>query len=143
MRHTVAHRQGLTLVELILALLIIEVALLIMVQTFVQGLYLQQHVAGQSRALLVAQAQMDALLRDAPGHGVSLAETGTFPKEPRPVEAEALGLDEAATEGYRWQFTVEPHEEEPALREITLHLIWTERGRDRQVELVSAGAVPQ
>ncbi|MCK5557729.1 MAG: hypothetical protein KAJ01_05095 [Candidatus Hydrogenedentes bacterium] len=143
MRHTISHRRGLTLIELILALFIIEVALLIMVQTFVRGLYLQQHVASQSRATLVAQAQMDALLWDASAHGVSLAKTGTFPEEPRSIDAAALGLDEVAADRYRWQVTIDPRGDEPRLREIMLRLIWMEHGRNRQIELVSLGALQQ
>ena len=143
MRHAAAHRQGLTLIELILALFIIEVALLIMVQTFVQGIHLQQQVASQSRAALVAQAQMDAVLRYASAHGVSVPETVTFPEEPRPLDAAALGLDESAVEGYRWQVTVGPHNEDPRLREVALRLTWTERGHDRRFELVSLCALPQ
>jgi|GEM_PF-2886822 len=137
MQHTASDRQGLTLVELILALLILTVAFLIMIQTFGRGLFLQQQVAGQSQAILVAQAQMEALLRDAPGLGVSLSGAGTFPEEPKPVDAAAVGIDRAAAQGYTWQVTVAPHEDQQAMREITLRLMWTERGRERHIELVS------
>lgn len=99
--------------EVILALLIITVAFFIMMQTFGRGLLLHQHVVGQSQATLVAQAQMDALLRDAPAQGISLAEAGTFPAEPRPLNAASLGLDDGAAEPYRWQVSVEPHEGQP------------------------------
>jgi Tfp pilus assembly protein PilE len=143
MRRTVTHRQGLTLVELILALFIIEVALLIMVQTVVRGAQLQQRVASETRAALVAQAQMDAVLRYASAHGVAVPDTVKFPEEPQPVNAAVLGIDESAVEGYRWQVTVRPHGNDPKLREMVLHLIWTERARDRQFELVSLCALPQ
>jgi Tfp pilus assembly protein PilE len=143
MRHTVAHRKGLTLVELILALFIIEVALLIMVQTFVRGTYLQHRVASESRATLVAQAQMDAVLRYASVRGVATPDTVHFPENPQPLDADALGLDESAVEGYRWQVTVRPHGTDAKLREMELRLIWTERERDRELELVSLCALPQ
>jgi Tfp pilus assembly protein PilE len=143
MRHTVAHRQGLTLVELILALFIIEVALLIMVQTFVRGTYLQQRVASESRAALVAQAQMDAVLRHASARGVAVPDTVNFPENPQPLDAAEIGLDESAVEGYRWQVTIRPHGTDPNLREMVLRLIWTERERDREFELVSLCALPQ
>ncbi len=143
MRHTVAHRQGLTLVELILALFIIEVALLIMVQTYVRGTHLQQRMVSESRAALVAQAQMDAVLRYASAHGAAVPDTVKFPEEPQPVQAVVLGVDESAVEGYRWQATFRPHGEDPQLCEIVLHLIWTEHARDRQFELVSLCALPQ
>jgi len=116
MQHTMSDRQGLTLVELILALLILTVAFLVMMQTFGRGLFLQQQVVGQSQALLVAQAQMDALLRDPSVHGVSFAKTGTFPEDPKPIEAAKLGINKAGAQGYRWQVTVAPHEDQPGLR---------------------------
>jgi len=143
MQHDVSDRQGLTLVELILALFILTVAFLIMIQTFGRGLFLQQEVAGQSQAMLVAQAQMEAVLRDAQGLGVSLSGTGTFPEEPKPVDAASVGIDQAAAEGYTWQATVAPHEAQPAMREITLRLMWTERGRERHIELVSLASLQQ
>lgn len=143
MRHTVAHRHGLTLVELILALFIIEVALLIMVQTFVRGTHLQQRIVSESRAALVAQAQMDAVLTYASAHGTPVTDTVEFPEEPQPVQAAVLGVDESAVEGYRWQATFRPHGGNPRLCEIVLRLIWTERERDRELELVSLCALPQ
>jgi hypothetical protein len=106
----------------------------------VQGLHLQQRVVNESRAVLVAQAQMDAVLRHASLQGESLPQSGVFPKEPRPVDANALGLDGAAVEGYRWQASISPHEGRPRLREITLRLMWMEHGRDREIELVSLAA---
>lgn len=137
MQRNVLDRRGLTLVEVILALLIIAVAFLITMQTFGRGLFLHQHVAGGSRAVLVAQSQMDAVLRDAHGLGVSLAEPGTFPDKAEPVDGGLLGLEKAAVDGYRWQVTVAPHESQPGLREVTLRLTWTDRGRERHMELVS------
>lgn len=137
MQRNVFDQRGLTLVEVILALFIIAVAFLVTMQTFGRGLFLHQYVVEQSQAALVAQAQMDALLRDAPSLGVSLAESGTFPVNPEPVDGAVLGLDQAAVDGYTWQATVAPHESQPGLREVTLHLIWTERGRERHIELVS------
>jgi type II secretory pathway pseudopilin PulG len=143
MQHSVSDRQGLTLVELILALLILTVAFLIMIQTFGRGLILQQQVAGQSQAMLVAQAQMEALLRDASGLGVSFSRTGTLPEDPKPVDAAAVGINPDAAEGYTWQVTVAPHEDQPEMREITLRLVWTERGRERHLELVSLASSHQ
>ena len=137
MQRNVFDQRGLTLVEVILALFIIAVAFLITMQTFGRGLFIHQEVVVQSQAVLVAQAQMDALLRDAGSLGISLAEPGTFPGEPKPVDARLLGLDQAAVEGYTWQVTVAPHEGQPALREVTLRLMWTDRGRERHLELVS------
>jgi len=137
MQRSVFDRRGLTLVEVILALFIIAVAFLITMQTFGRGLLIHQEVVGQSQAVLVAQAQMDALLRDAGSLGVSLAEPGTFPDEPKPIDARVLGLDQAAVAGYKWQVTVAAHEGQPVLREVTLRLIWTDRGRERHMELVS------
>ena len=137
MQRTGFDQRGLTLVEVILALLIIAVAFLVTMQTFGRGLFLHQYVVDQSQAVLVAQAQMDALLRDAPSLGISLAEAGTFPDKPEPVNGTVLGLDKAAVDGYTWQVTVAPHESQPGLREVTLRLIWTARGRERHIELVS------
>ena len=137
MQRNVFDRRGLTLVEVILALFIIAVAFLITMQTFGRGLFIHQEVVSQSQAALVAQAQMDALLRDSGSLGVSLAKAGTFPDEPKSIDASLLGLDQAAVDGYTWQVTVAPHDSQPALREVTLHLIWTDRGRERHMELVS------
>lgn len=137
MQRNVLDQRGLTLLEVILALLIIAVALLITMQTFGRGLFLHQHVAGESRAVLVAQSQMDALLRDAQSLGISLAKSGTFPDRPEPVDGGPLGLDKAAVDGYTWQVTLAPHGSQPGLREITLRLMWTDHGRERHIELVS------
>lgn len=137
MQRNVFDRQGLTLVEVLLALLIITVAFLITMQTFGRGLFLHQQIVGESQAVLVAQSQMDALLRDSRSLGVSLAESGTFPEKPEPVDGSLLGLERASVDGYTWQVTVAPYESQPVLREVTLRLIWMERGRERHIELVS------
>jgi Tfp pilus assembly protein PilV len=137
MQRNVLDRVGLTLVEVLLALLIITVAFLITMQTFGRGLFLHQQVVGESRAVLVAQSQMDALLRDSRSLGVSLSKSGTFPEKPEPVDGSLLGLEESAVDGYTWQVTVAAHESQPGLREVTLRLIWMERGRERHIELVS------
>jgi len=134
-------RQGLTLVEVVIVLLIVQVALLVSVQTFVRGLHIHQQTAGRSRAALVAQTVMDALLRDASAQGVSLAATGTFPESPQPVNGAALGLEPSTVEGLKWQVDVAPHGESPVLRELTLRLVWTAAEREKQFELVSLAAV--
>ncbi len=134
-------RRGLTLVEVIVVLLIVEVALLISVQTYVQGLHLQRDTANRSRAALVAQTIMDALLRDAAGLRVPLAREGTFPEETQPVDAATFGLEPSAVAGLEWQASVARHGESEVMREVTLRLVWTVAGRQRQIELVSLAAV--
>jgi len=134
-------RPGLTLVEVLVVLLIVEVAILISVQTYVQGLHLQRYTAERSRAALVAQTIMDALLRNASAHRVPLAREGTFPETAQPVDAAAFGLEPSAAKGLRWQVSVALHGEPRALREVTLRLVWTSGGRQKQLELVSLAAV--
>ncbi len=141
MRHKLKGRRGLTLVEVIVVLLIVEMALLISVQTYVQGLHLQRSTAERSRVALVAQTIMDALLRDASAHRVPLLRQGTFPEEAQPVDAAAFGLDPAVVKGLGWQASVAPHGESNVMREVTLRLVWTASGRQKQLELVSLAAV--
>jgi len=136
-----ARRRGLTLVEVIIVLLIVEVALFISVQTFVQGIDIERRTADRTRAALVAQTLMDALLRDATAQGVRLDGEGTFPATPQPVNAGAFGLEPDAGEGFRWQASVAPHGDYRQLREIELTLTWTAAGRSKHIELVSLAAV--
>jgi len=72
---------------------------------------------------------------------VPLAREGTFPETAQPVDAAVFGLEPSAVEGLEWQVSVALHGEEPALREVTLHLVWTSGGRQRSLELVSLAAV--
>ena len=134
-------RRGLTLVEVIVVLLIVGVALLISSQMYMQGLHIQRYAADRSRAALVAQTIMDALLRDASAQSVSLAKEGTFPEEAQPVDAAAFGLEPSAAKGFKWQASVAPHGKSRALREVTLRLVWTTGGRQKRLELVSLAAV--
>ena len=140
MKLKLKERRGLTLVEVIVVLLIIEVALLISVQTYVQGLHLQRDTANRSRAALVAQTIMDALLRDAASLRVPLAREGTFPQETQPVDAAKFGLEPSAVEGLQWQASVARHGESRTMSEVTLRLVWTAGGRQKQLELVSLAA---
>jgi prepilin-type N-terminal cleavage/methylation domain-containing protein len=144
MRYHFTRRRGLTLIELIVALLVLHVVLLILVQTIVSGLQTERSMSDTAQAMLVGQAAMDAVLRNAASQGVSLVRPeGVYPAVPIPVDAELLGLDPAAVEGFKMQTTVAPHEGSDALREVTVSLTWKAKERDRHIEFVSLAPVEQ
>lgn len=137
MTYNCTRRRGLTLIELIAALLILQIILVVLVQTLIRGIQVEGRVEDRARAALVGQAVMDAVLRDASSQGVSLSEPGVYPEEPQPINAESLGLDPAAVEGLMAQITVAEHAGSTALREITLSLTWNVDERERRIKLVS------
>ncbi len=138
MKRRVKGRQGLSLVEVIVVLLILMVATTILAETIVRGVTIQQHTAARSRAAFAAQAIMDALLRDPAAHGIALTgKEGAFPAQAQQVDGDTFGLDPSAVEGLKWQAYVTPRGNSSVLHEITVQLAWTTRGRERKFELVS------
>ncbi|MCD6287520.1 MAG: type II secretion system protein [Candidatus Hydrogenedentes bacterium] len=142
MRHLHVGRRGLTLIELIVALLVLQIVLIVLVQTVIRGMQAETRIDEKTRAALVAQAVMDGVIRNPAGLKVALADPGTYPDKPVAVDADLLGLDPQAVQGFEWQTIVARYEGSDALREVTVSLSWKSRERTRRFNLVSVMSVP-
>ncbi len=113
--------RGLTLLEVLTAMMILTISIVVIFQLFSGGLRSAKLSDGYTRAIFHARAKMEATL---------LAE--------RLMEGEAEGIVE---EDYRWRLSIAPMESEEGsgiltksletLFQLTVDIIWTDGERER------------
>ncbi|RJP20534.1 MAG: hypothetical protein C4520_11230 [Candidatus Abyssobacteria bacterium SURF_5] len=114
--------SGLSILELIIALLILQIAVTGFAQFFMGGLDLSKKARGSELAQILAQNQMEEILRNFPAQ-TALAQTGG----PRllqdfPGRFRDFSLDSSEVSSFRWIAEILPASHNPKLATITLHV---------------------
>ena len=146
---------GFTLIEILVALVVVSVGVTILIQLFSSSLALAQSSRNQAVAASLAEEQMQALLRNpgayewgletaAPDKLVKVSVRGkpadAYPVDPPsvlPVERTASAREENLYSRFSWKaFAKLPAADAPYV-EVTVTIQWTEAGRDRLFALTS------
>jgi prepilin-type N-terminal cleavage/methylation domain-containing protein len=151
-----AAQGGFTLIEILVALVVVGVATSVFIQLFSLSLTMARTSQNQALAATLADEQMNALLRApraydwhlagaAPGQLIAVTPRqaqedhrhfdapSTLPLSPR-----ASNREEALHEKFSWEgYARLPHEDARCL-EVTVAVRWVEEGRDRLISLTSA-----
>ena len=122
--------KGLTLLELIVALLILQIALIAFAQFMTRALDYSRRVRRVEMAQILAQAKMEELIRTisaggAPTDGVG-AESTILNKGPGTFSDLAYGPSEDI-DSFKWVAETTASEANPKLLELTLHVYVVKR----------------
>ena len=124
--------QGMTLIEVLVAFVVLSLTMAVVMQIFSGGLRNARLAETYSRAVFLAESKLAAVGVEqplAPGEGSG-----------------QLGVD------LRWRVTVGPYDDNSAadrlmlpvrLYQVRVRVNWSERGRERQIELVSLRLGPR
>ncbi len=115
-----ANTRGLSLLELIIALLILQIAITGFAQLFMAGLDLSRKARLAELAQILAQTKMEELSRTVPGEAMADNSTRLLPERPAAFEDVNRGTVDANS--LRWIAEVVPQQRNPQLVTISLHV---------------------
>lgn len=124
--------KGLTLLELIIALLVLQIALVTFAQFITRALDYSRRIRQVEMAQILAQARMEELIRtftpaDALAPGTGEGDSPSLLNErPGTFEDMAYGLSEDI-DPFKWIAEVNTSERNPKLLELTLHIYVVDR----------------
>ena len=117
--------KGLTLLELLVAMLILQIALVAFAQFMTKALDYSRRVRQVEMAQILAQAKMEELIRtlSATGMPKALSDEGTTILNDGPGTFNDLALGQAEDiEPFKWVVEAAPSNTNPNLMELTLHV---------------------
>lgn len=127
-------KKGLSLLELLVALLVLQIAITGFAQFLMGGLDLSRKIRINEIAQILAQNKMEELLQTVPAEGaLPSGESG-----PRLLNEMPLGFSDAApgvpeSDSFRWLAELAPAPHNPKLVDISLH-VYAVRSRPAQGE---------
>ena len=156
MVHMCRRSSGFTLVEILIALVVVSMGITILVSLFTSSLSLAQSSRNQRVAASLAEEEMRALQQNpgayewglesvAPGQFAKVEAQGKpadgYPVEPPsvlPAERAASARESNLYDGFSWKaFAKLPVVDAPYV-EVTVTIQWTESGRERLFALTSS-----
>lgn len=133
--------QGLTLLELLIAFLILQIAITGFAQLFMGGLDLSRRTRISELAQILAQDKMEELVRTLPADIPSVSSKGSAPflLRERPAPFSDFGPASAAeVNSFRWIAEAAPAPHDPKLIYISLY-VYTVSARPAKRESVEPG----
>jgi type II secretory pathway pseudopilin PulG len=114
--------SGLSLLELLVALLVLEIAITGFAQFFLGGLDLSRKARDNEVAQILAQNKMEELLRTAPAEIDLVGKPGARFLQERPAafHESVPGVPEAGS--FRWLAELTPAPQNPKLAHLSLHV---------------------
>jgi type II secretory pathway pseudopilin PulG len=134
--YLLSSHRALSLLELLIALLILQIAITGFAQFFMGGLDLSLRTRQNAVAQILAQNEMEELLRTLPARAQASAQPVSGLLNERPAGFDS-GPDAPETSAFRWIAELISSPSNPKLMEITLH-VYTVRTRPAQRGNVAA-----